>query len=182
MLHLRVCFNSDWGENVSFEKIPTEHQCLRGLSGELGKISLQSLPQASRAQVSAGTKAVTYTLWRGWFYQAPGGSRRAVKADTLTPDKLQPQISAFLSPVGKTLFLGKDLLANLMPTTKNPPKGNLHKGNMFPDGPCIRFGGLWRLSACQNSLDSRWNASEQWFCQAALSVTVVPVQSFSPNE
>lgn len=52
-------------------------------------------------------------------------------ADILTPDKVQPQISAFTSP----LFFGKDLLANTVPITKSPPKGNLHKGNMFPDGP-----------------------------------------------
>lgn len=162
ILYFRLCFNSDWGENVSFEKISTEHQCL---SGEFGKIPLQNLSQPSGAQVSAGTKAVMYTLWRSWFYQAARGVPGQLW-NTWTPGHLTSCSLRSLLPLpsGKSTFSWKISPCQCNPTTKTLGKGKLYKGSLFPDGPFTRSGGLWGLSSCQNSLDSHWNASEQWFC------------------
>lgn len=157
MLHFRVCFNSDWGENVSFEKIPTEHQCLHGLSRELGKIPLQNLSQPSWAQVSAGTKTGKYTLWRGGFYQAPEGSQDSWHLDTW-----QGAASdlCFHFPT----FLWKRSPCQHSAHHQKPSKRQLTQGQHVSWWSFTRFGGLWRPSASQNSLDSHWNASEQWFC------------------
>lgn len=76
--------------------------------------ALYRVSQPSRVQVSAGPKAITYILWRAWFYQAFWwilGQTWELDLDPFQAATWDLHLEATSSPEGKTLSLPKQLPA-----------------------------------------------------------------------